>query len=57
MRDRPITIASPAGRAPPDKDVPAPRATTFTRFSLQNLRMRLTSVVVRGKTAARGAQR
>ena len=35
MRDTPITSASSAGSAPPDSDVPAPRATTLMSLAWQ----------------------
>ena len=35
MRDTAMTSASSAGSAPPDSDVPAPRATTLMPLSWQ----------------------
>ena len=35
MRDTPITSASSAGSAPPDSEVPAPRATTLMSLAWQ----------------------
>ena len=32
MRDTPTTTASSVGKAPPDREVPAPRATTLMVF-------------------------
>jgi hypothetical protein len=45
MRERPMTMASSAGKAPPDSDVPAPRGTTFKPVSRQYLRTFATSSV------------
>ena len=54
MRDRPSTMASSNGSAPPESEVPAPRATTRTPARWQNLSTLLTSSVLVGSTTASG---
>jgi hypothetical protein len=55
--ERPITIASSCGMAPPDNDVPAPRGTTLTPTSLQYFSTCATSSVDRGRATASGIRR
>ena len=57
MRERPMTMASSAGSAPPDSEVPAPRGTTFRLFWWQYLRSFDTSSVERGSATTSGMQR
>src|SRR3972149_11347171 len=54
MRVRQSTMASSSGKAPPDREVPAPRGTTLTWFSWQKRRIALTSSVDSGSTTASG---
>ena len=48
------TTASGDGSAPPESDVPAPRATTLTPASPRNFRTAATSAVDPGRTTASG---
>ena len=55
--ETPTTIASSCGIAPPAREVPAPRATTFTPFSLQKRITAATSCRGReGSTTAMGSR-
>ena len=57
MRDTPITSASSAGSAPPDSEVPAPRATTLMPLAWQYRSSRDTSSVEAGSATASGIRR
>ena len=57
MRERPITIPSATGTAPPESPVPAPRATNGTRCRSQAETAATTSAVVPGSATASGCAR
>ncbi len=57
MRASPITIPSAIGIAPPERPVPAPRATNGTPWSDAIATAAATSAVVRGSTTACGIAR
>ena len=57
MRETPTTMASSAGSAPPQSDVPAPRGIIVMPLSCAYLSTRETSSVERGSTTASGMQR
>jgi hypothetical protein len=54
---RPSSTPSSSGIAPPDREVPAPRGTTFTPSAWHQRRMAETCSVVSGSTTSIGGWR
>jgi hypothetical protein len=54
IRDRPITIPSATGTDPPERPVPAPRATNGTPWRSQAETAATTSAVLPGSATASG---
>ena len=57
MRASEITIPSATGSAPPERPVPAPRATNGSAASLQSRTTAATSSVVSGRVTSEGTTR
>ena len=57
MRARPMTMPSATGTAPPERPVPAPRATNGAPWVRHTRTAACTSSVVRGRTTASGTAR
>ena len=54
MRDRPMTTPSATGKAPPERDVPAPLGMILTPMEEQRSRTAETCAAVFGSTTAIG---